>query len=309
MRGGLLAVLGLVACDADPDGLNGVVDPTGSPPTDELLGTPEVTFGPAVVVDDLHIASLFEEANAFSLLGTFLDPLIADQIAAGTLLLGIELRDLDDPSLQNDDAMSVGLHTLVDDDGDPADNFDPATPETFTVPATSFIDDQPALHFVDGSLTAGALAASGLGTLDALGALIPLPVSGLELEGDVVAADGAFQSLEEGRLRGAVGLSLLALSPNLLAGTCPGATLLDVLATGCGLFGLQPDADVDGDGLERLYDDDGDGAIDRCVDGDGTEILGVDCPQDPAMADGYTLILVVHGVRAELVVAPPTTGG
>lgn len=279
-----------------------VTDPTPEPPA-----PPPLAFGPAVVVDDLHVAGLFEEANAFSLLGLLIDPLIAEQIAAGTLTLGLEFRGVEDKALRDDDAMSVGWYTLVDDDADPADNFVAGAPETFSVAPLSLTEDgAPALEFVDGTLAGGHVFAAGLGALDGATLGVPLPVSDLELEGDLVVSSGALQSLEEGRLRGAVAVSLLALSPNLLYGTCPGATLLDVFVTGCGFFGQQPDSDRDGDGLEKLYDDDDDGTIDRCVDGDGTEILGTYCAQDPAIADGYTLVLVVHGVGATL--APPAEG-
>ena len=63
---------------------------------------------------------------------------------------------------------------------------------------------------------------------------------------------------------------------------------LDLLA----FFLQQPDIDVDGDGLESFYDDDGDEVIDRCVDGDGeTTYPGNDCIFDPAFVDAYQLLL------------------
>jgi hypothetical protein len=83
--------------------------------------------------------------------------------------------------------------------------------------------------------------------------------------------------------------------------------MLDVMVGGCGFpVTLQPDVDLDDDGLEQFFDTGGggdagtakDGIIDRCVDGDGTEILGEDCARDARIKDGYLLILVVEGVRA-----------
>ena len=70
-------------------------------------------------------------------------------------------------------------------------------------------------------------------------------------------------------------------------------TLLDVIVTGLNAFNYrvtptQPDIDLDGDGLEHLMDTDGDGRVDRCIDGNGTIIDGTDCPLDPRMADGYS---------------------
>ena len=72
-------------------------------------------------------------------------------------------------------------------------------------------------------------------------------------------------------------------------------TFLDLLVFGVLELGhlepLQPDVDLDGDGLERFEDtnpDDGVAAIDRCIDGDGAEILGADCVTDPRIQDGYS---------------------
>lgn len=66
-----------------------------------------------------------------------------------------------------------------------------------------------------------------------------------------------------------------------------GERLLDLLIA----RGLQPDLDLDGDGLESFEDTDGDGVIDRCTDGDGDAVDGVDCPADGRFADGYDLRL------------------
>lgn len=290
-----------VGCSSDgtlrPHDLDVPVEPEPAPPEPEP--EPEPPSAPALVVDDLHVAGVLEELHAFALLAPVVNPVLTEQITNGTLLLGLELRGVDDPELRSDDDMSVGMYALVDRDGDPTDNFDADAPETFDLAPGALVDDEPALHFVDATLTDGVVEASGLSALDLLEG-IPLPLSNLSLSGELTVQDGVARTFDEGRLRGAVGLGLLALTPNPLGENCDGATLLDVLATGCGLFGLQPDEDVDGDGLERLFDDDGDGQIDRCVDGDGTEILGVDCPQDPGIVDGYTLVFVITGVRAEL---------
>jgi hypothetical protein len=65
--------------------------------------------------------------------------------------------------------------------------------------------------------------------------------------------------------------------------------------------GFQPGVDVDGDGLERLLDTDGDEAVDTCVDGDGTEIPGADCALRPAIADGYRLRLRFRLAPVEII--------
>jgi cysteine-rich repeat protein len=72
-----------------------------------------------------------------------------------------------------------------------------------------------------------------------------------------------------------------------------GATVLDLMVTGANFLGFmsmptQPDIDVDGDQLERFADTDNDGNVDLCIDGNGTQITGLDCPLDPRIADAYS---------------------
>lgn len=295
MRTVLSMALVLAACNET--GLNGT-DDTSEPSTTKPTTEPS-QFGPSLVIEDLHIAGVREEFHAFSLFGTLIDPLLAEQIASGTLLLGIELRDYD---LSPDDAdMTVGMYTLDDLDGDPSDNFTPGAPETFEVGVGASVDGEPAVHFVDASVTGGELDATGVEDFDLLGDGFPLPLANVALSGPLTTTETDVTAMSDGRLRSSLPMALLAIAPNLLGKSCTGAqSLLDALATGCGLIGIQPDADLDDDGLETLHDDDKDGAIDRCVDGDGTEFLGTTCPSDPAMADGYRLIFVVNAVEAEL---------
>ena len=97
--------------------------------------------------------------------------------------------------------------------------------------------------------------------------------------------------------------SLLNL-PNQ-SGLGTSSTLLDVLVVGLDAFGYhvtptQPDLDVDGDGLERLLDTDGDSNIDLCIDGSGTQILGHDCARDPRIADAYSQAIDCDAVRGVL---------
>ncbi len=299
----VLAIVFAMGCGSPPSGVvatdaDAAPTPDSAPPDASLQA-----LGPSLVIDDMHIASLQEDAHALSLLGTAINPQLQSAIQGGTLLLGVELRELDDPSAATDEPLTVGMYTLQDTDGDASDNFVAGSPEVFTVAAGSFTGDTPSVLFSDATITRRHLDATGVSALDLLGGALPFALQQPELSGDLVAdADGTHVvELTGGRLVGGLPASLLALAPNIATGQCPGATMLDVIATGCGLLPLQPDIDLDGDGFEKLYDTDGDGAIDRCVNGDGTEILGTDCPSNPAIADGYRIIFVVHGLRAILV--------
>ena len=85
----------------------------------------------------------------------------------------------------------------------------------------------------------------------------------------------------------------------------PGATYLDVFVLGLNFLNFrvtpsQPDMDVDGDGLERFLDSDNDGNIDTCIDGNGVQIVGIDCPLDPRIADGWSGAMDVEAVGALL---------
>lgn len=303
MRSCSVALVILAACTAPPSSLAPEPDAAAQPPDAAPPDADVTLLGPSLVLDDFHVASNAEDPHALSLLGTFLNPMLEQQLADGTLLLGLELRDLDDPSGQDDGAIGVGLFSLADSDDDPSDNFDPGQPETFTVADGGFVGDDPAILFDDATIAGGTLAAEGIGALDILTDILPLSIAAPELAGNLIpnGSRDAVVEMTNGRLRGGLPASLFALLPNIAGDMCTGATLLDVIATGCGLIPLQPDLDLDEDGLETFADTDGDGSIDRCVDGDGSEILGTDCPSNPAMADGYRLIFAIHGVRAIVV--------
>lgn len=76
----------------------------------------------------------------------------------------------------------------------------------------------------------------------------------------------------------------------------PGISFLDDLIG----LGAQPDLDLDRDGLETLLDTDGDGRVDRCVDGDGAVIEGAECPLDGRIADAFELVIRFRLVPIEL---------
>ena len=71
-----------------------------------------------------------------------------------------------------------------------------------------------------------------------------------------------------------------------------------------GMPGLNPDVDLDGDGLERLLVDDS-GYLVSCIDGDLTVIEGRDCWQDEGMADGFSFVMGAVAVPAHLIGLEP----
>ncbi|HUH02640.1 MAG TPA: hypothetical protein VML75_11660 [Kofleriaceae bacterium] len=70
------------------------------------------------------------------------------------------------------------------------------------------------------------------------------------------------------------------------------------------LGGLQPDIDLDGDGLETILAEAGDGII-SCTDGDGTVIEGADCGCDPRIADGFSIAFDITLVGAGILGPAP----
>lgn len=293
----------VLGCQSPPSGL---LSPDAATADAMLPAPPDaewIEMGPALVVDDFHIAGLGEAVHAFALLGQALNPQLETAVMDGTLLLGLELRELDDPSGQNDADLSVGLYTLEDSNDNADNNFDPDAPEAFRPAAGSIVMGEPSVHFTTASIDGGELAAEGVSLFMLPGDLpIPFPLEQLTISGDLVAGGGGeyVRELENGLMIGAVPVSVLAVVPNIAGEMCPGQTLLDVLASGCGFANVQPDVDLDGDGTERFFDLDDDGSIDLCIDGDGTETTGTDCPTGAGFADGYRLVFALHAVRATL---------
>jgi hypothetical protein len=87
-------------------------------------------------------------------------------------------------------------------------------------------------------------------------------------------------------------------------------TMLELFVAGGAVIGfpsvpgLDPDVDVDLDGLERLLVDDA-GHLETCIDGDGTPIEGRECSFDERMADGFSIVVRMASTSALLVGRQP----
>jgi cysteine-rich repeat protein len=175
------------------------------------------------------------------------------------------------------------------------------------LPATLDGAGQPRWSFL-GSAPAGAFTTSPAATI-----VLPLPNRDVpELQEFAIATmtgtlttDTTGPTQLAARLCGVQTAASFARVPDATGAQPPGATILDDLVLGEAFVGAritatQPDWDVDRDGLEIFRDTDGDHLIDLCIDGDGTQIIGRDCTQDPRIADGYSAAWDLTFVRAQL---------
>ncbi len=128
-----------------------------------------------------------------------------------------------------------------------------------------------------------------------------LPIE--ELFPDLVAFTSEWVRVDlEGDPEGLTGGTLFGLTQPaaLITNTSPEfepQSTLDILHQ----QGFRPDFDADEDGLEHFVDEDEDGLIDACIDGDGTVIPGRDCVNTDEIADAYELRILFRVVDAEIV--------
>jgi hypothetical protein len=126
-----------------------------------------------------------------------------------------------------------------------------------------------------------------------------------------------------GRLSGRVSTSLAGIEEGVLCVYCradelaalvldegEGLSILDVIVDPGsflrmpGLAGVQPNLDLDGDGLESFAAD-SEGRVAACVDGDGTVVSSTadeSCALDPRFEDAVSMAMVGSAVRAWLLI-------
>lgn len=167
-----------------------------------------------------------------------INPLIADTIADGTQRVLLEVRELDDPDVQNDDTVTVGVYQGLDQDANPGDDF--SGEEPFEIDPTSLTPEgDPVVLFSPGSLTAGALVA-GPSVFDIGGGIV---LEDVILEGTMATGGASFFSSTQ---TGAVPTQIFEQIPAPFPFS---GSLLDVLL----FLGADIDVDLDGDGVNDAF--------------------------------------------------------
>jgi hypothetical protein len=232
--------------------------------------------------------------NELGQLRMLLNPALADMTHRSPFLI-ISVERLMDP--QNDPDVGPVIYLGLDADGDPTNDFSGMGQFWFTLESVDN-DCRPLAILPSGPLVGGNFAAT------ADHAIIPLAFTVFDIR--------------RAHVTGSIAPDLSALSSVLVGGaatpcklsqsqqTLTNQSVLDLLVGG---FSLQPDIDLDGDGLETFVASPSAGVY-ACIDGNGTRIDGKTCACDPRMADGFSLALQVTAVKATLLgPAPPPDAG
>lgn len=222
----------------------------------------------------------------------------------------------------------------IADDGDACDPFK-MNNLTMDVQAVSFDSAmQPLISFKDGTVKMGVLNAGPdkfqLNVPFQKGITLNLDLTGARVQMDLMDAGGLTSvpalgpdGKAGGRLGGVLSAVTLAQINGIDAGGVikPDQSLLDAVFAGAvgTVLGLDqdndqhylPDIDVDGDGIEAFWQTNptpagGSAHVDTCRDGDGTIIMGTDCPLakdakgNYRFVDGLSAALKFSAVPAKL---------
>jgi hypothetical protein len=231
--------------------------------------------------------------NELGQLRTLLNPTLRDMTHKSPYLI-ISVERLDDP--QNDPDVGPVIYQGVDADGDPSNDFSGMGQFWFTL---NSVDDncRPLAILPSGALVNGHFEAS------ADHALIPLNFAVFDIRRAHVTGDIApdLSGLSNVLVGGAATPCKLSQTQQ----TITNQSVLDLLVAG---FSVQPDIDLDGDGLETFVASPSAGVY-ACIDGNGTRIDGKTCTCDPRIADGFSLALQVTAIKATLLGPVPLPDG
>jgi hypothetical protein len=230
--------------------------------------------------------------NELGTLADFANPKWQDAITKGYAIYLLDVRDLAGPPLVEGSTMKLSFFVGVDADADASNNLGGlgtffVPPEQFDVNCmTTAGFDNPTVH--NGQIEAKKadlnIVAQGVGNLKFVNVIFH----------GTMNADYSVLSGSVGDVGTACALSLAPSGINA-------SSLLDVIV---GTFSLQPDIDLDGDGLDSFAVDAN--GISSCTNGSGVTIMGHDCPCDPRIHDGYSAAMDFTSAPAKILGLTPS---
>lgn len=217
------------------------------------------------------------EDNVMGVLAAIANPKWKDSIARGRTIFLVDFLGLMGPPLPDTPAPGMAFYVGIDEDNPPDPSNNGGGMGRFLVPAEQFdVACKSTTMFetvtvVNGQITARIkkvnLVAQAVGSLE---------FSDVILQGRLSADHSTFN----GRIGGTGTPCALSLTPSPFGS----GSMLDAMVNA---FGIKPDIDRDGDGLEQIKSD-ASGGVSECVDGNGTVIPGRDCSCDPRIIDGFS---------------------
>lgn len=212
--------------------------------------------------------------NALGTLAQFANPKWQDAIIKGYAIYLLDVRSLAGPPLVEGDSPAISFFVGVDADNDPTNNL--GGMGRFYVPAEQFdVNCQTTAGF-DNVLVHGGQITADKGSVSVvsqgIGSLQFVHVKLIStMNADYTAISGALGDISTS--------CALSLAPSGINAQ----SLLDVIV---GQFQLQPDMDLNRDGLDT-FSADSNGIV-SCTSADGTVIQGHDCPCNAHIHDGYS---------------------
>lgn len=249
---------------------------------------------------------------------------LRDAPANGDLILLLHMLGLDDSTGADDDSFTIAFFQGEDADDNNGNNI--SGMGEFLAPQSAFdASGAPSTSFE--SMVASRMLSGGPEDVSIPIAILPVELRQAYLSGQTTSDAMGISGMTDGLLCGAVPVSTMAILPNLLEmlpigmqpPACEGidTNLVDVLIGGSppggfiSLPGVDPDVDLDGDGLERFEINRGapgencQPVVTACVDGDGTRVEGHNCTLDPRFEDGFSAGFLAAAVRANIVGTVP----
>lgn len=278
-----IALALLVAAGCGGSGTTSPVD-SGAPPDLADTGGCHPPFGRSYIVttfamrqegDGFDLNGDGKPDNALGALATFANPKWQDAITNGYAIYLFDLRNLAGPPLVEGDHPALSFFVGSDADTDASNNL--GGMGQFLVPAEQFdVNCQSTAGFDMPTVTGGQILAQK----DSV-SVVAQGVGSLQfVDVKLVSTMNADYSVFSGTLGDISTACALSLSPSGVSAS----SLLDVIV---GSFSLQPDIDINGDGLDTFTGDQTNG-VTSCTAADGTIIMGHDCACNPKIHDGYS---------------------